>query len=432
MARTFRLGLTLIAGIALAGCFGAKSDSASGSSTGSSQGTTAHGSSGANTTANTNGGSGASTTGTNGTSATTSVNTVGTSGTSSATSDIGTTGVSATSTGTSGTSSATSDIGTTGVSATSTGTNGFSSTTTNGTSGFSTTTSGTSSTTSGTTGHGNASSSTATSTTGTFSTTTGTTGVSVSSTTGTSGTTGTGDCRSGGCGYGESCTALPSSAGTIWSCTCSQGNGQTGSDSCSGNPDGNTVCDPNSLQCSKPTDYGACTPGTGTNPCAAGYTCVAYPGGGYCLQGCSTTDQCNLSYAQCQQGYCQVDSCGPNDFGVPQNGNFYGPCNLADAGDGYCQPFGDGQGGLIGYCMGTGSAQNGDPCPGFGVKGSSECAAGEVCYSLGLHYRDGGAANECFTDCDANQPNQCPGNSACFPYDSHATTSPDPGYCFPP
>jgi len=66
------------------------------------------------------------------------------------------------------------------------------------------------------------------------------------------------------------------------------------------------------------------------------------------------------------------------------------------------------------------------------VKGDSECAPGEVCYGLGLHYRDGGAANECFTDCDANQANQCSGNSACFPYDSHAQTSPDPGYCFPP
>jgi hypothetical protein len=217
-------------------------------------------------------------------------------------------------------------------------------------------------------------------------------------------------------------------------------NSQTTGDSCAGNPNGDTVCDPDTYACSAPTDYAPCNPQQGTSACALGYTCVGSgsPGSGTCLQNCNSTSDCHLAYEQCLgqssgHGLCQIDICGPNNFGLPPNGNFYGACDLAtDAGDGFCQPFADGQGGLIGYCMGSGPVQTGGFCPGFGVDASEQCVAGDICYSFGLRLHDGGVANQCFIACDASQPgNPCPGNSACYPNDPTSQTSPDPGICFP-
>lgn len=116
----------------------------------------------------------------------------------------------------------------------------------------------------------------------------------------------------------------------------------------------------------------------------------------------------------------------------PANGTYYGPCNLVGTNDGYCEPLSNGPGALIGYCMGSGPVSTGGFCPGFGVDESAQCVAGDICFSFGLRFRNGGVAQQCFQACDAAASgNNCPANSACYPNDPTSQTTPDPGYCFP-
>ncbi|MBS2026867.1 MAG: hypothetical protein JST54_03095 [Deltaproteobacteria bacterium] len=306
----------------------------------------------------------------------------------------------------------------------------------------------------GTNQTGASSGSNGTSTTGTSSTSS--TGSSGSSS-GSSGTTGVSgqidsDCGTGHsvCNPGTHCTHITQASVQHYSCACTLA-GSAAGDSCTNNTNGLTTCDAYVDDCRAPRDFDYCNDNM---PCDTNYVCTNIigatfsDGGGVaeCEKECTTTDDCPEVLTKCVPGAithhypdggtttfgaCHRNYCGPNtvvsDGGVADAGQYYQPCDAADAGDGFCVARLLSSGGDYGYCYRSGSAASGAVC-GNNNADNPFCALGDLC----LYTSDPQAPAFCAPACDARSHGAlgiCPSGLVCTQFGSGSPTSPDPGYC---
>ena len=220
---------------------------------------------------------------------------------------------------------------------------------------------------------------------------------------------------------GGSTTGGGSSGGTSSGST-SGGSSSGGTDA--GSADGGVGCNPDG---GAGGEYGSCTTSA---DCACPTLCTGDgqgDAGSVCLYPCRTTADCTSPTEICDGLFCQPNSCGPGALadGGSANGNFDGPCNAADAGDGTCVPMS-----LFGFnfgsCTQNGSSTSACDSAAGRQQPSLLCAAGMNCFA---NLPDGGTQGVCLSLCDPTAATpSCPQGTGCGAGQGGASL---PGMCFP-
>ncbi|MHB8418461.1 MAG: hypothetical protein ACYDCL_10325 [Myxococcales bacterium] len=174
--------------------------------------------------------------------------------------------------------------------------------------------------------------------------------------------------------------------------------------------------------CGAPAEFDFCEPQLG---CGASSALGCVDAGTYlfrCLQLCASTSDCTDPTDRCATlapglSVCFYDFCGPGSGGPEANGmggvvadngaSFYGACDAAGAGDGYCLPYQFSGASTSGLCHRTGNAAVGAPCSQAIARDEigqpSLCEPGYLC----VDGPDGGG--RCLPACAARGP----GGPAC-------------------
>ncbi|MHB1845059.1 MAG: hypothetical protein ACYCWW_09525 [Deltaproteobacteria bacterium] len=233
-------------------------------------------------------------------------------------------------------------------------------------------------------------------------------------TTGSHGSSAGGSSTSGGSSGGGSSGGSTSGGGTSGGTGGSTSGGTTGAAACSTSADA----------------------GTEINPCATNADCLCPllctgdgqgDAGNVCLYPCKRSADCQNPGESCDGRFCQFDPCGLGAAadGGSANGNFYGPCNSSDAGDGTCVPTSFGGFGTFGSCLANGSATGScDPTLSSRDAGLL-CIAGDSCVALPS---DAGSSGRCFGLCDPTATSAtCPAGAGCGSAGGGAAA---PGNCY--
>jgi hypothetical protein len=165
------------------------------------------------------------------------------------------------------------------------------------------------------------------------------------------------------------------------------------------------------FQCQPPAEFYPCLPGW---TCAeSSLVCTRFGNGSFCVEPCTTSDDCADPLALCQTvqsdgGVCLLRECGPHSN--PANGSApFGSCDAADAGDGQCVDlaFSDG---AAGACVRTGTLAVGDPCSYYLTDGSADgiCERGTTCFVSVID----GRSSRCLPLCDSTTT--CAHSQLCF------------------
>lgn len=173
------------------------------------------------------------------------------------------------------------------------------------------------------------------------------------------------------CGQGESKNSL----GTACSCT---NNGTT--DSCSANTTAPKHCG-YYPECGG--NYAACDTVGGANQCIGGLSCVATSNGNLCYQTCTsvgTTSGCADPFAYCQN----LSGTTPSvcEWELSAGCTTYQSCTLGTSTTGYCRPFQDSTGAVVGQCLEPGIAPVGGHCDPYAQRPDgpgARCVAGAIC-----------------------------------------------------
>jgi len=133
----------------------------------------------------------------------------------------------------------------------------------------------------------------------------------------------------------------------------------------------------------------------------------------FCEFNCQQTSDCASVLESCQNNSCRQNNCGSGT----SNGQYDGPCNIADAGDGFCYPFFEG-GETVGICELGGSAAAGASCalqPARSSPASQLCGTDAFCEST------------CLVACDPLEFDTCGPGKVCNSFGG--LNSPHLGVC---